>query len=440
MREKGETPAAHHKLLIRHLEEVAWGRCRRLMVFMPPGSAKTTYGSRLFPGWFMGLSQHLNVIGASNTAELATAISRDVQGYIREEEKCLQYALARESAELWNTTTGCQYRAAGVGGTITGFRGDLAVIDDPIKSRKEADNKGVRDDIWGWYNADLLTRMKPSGRVVLIQTRWHEDDLGGRLLETQRHLWTVVNVPATAGEDDVLGRAPGALLWADDAYGYARRLQEARDEYERNGAMRDWYALYEQDPRPVAGGIFAVAKAPQIEEAPGRFTRVVRAWDFAATAQTGTRNPDWTVGLKMGVTEAGRYIVLDVMRKRGGPEQVENWLRQAAEEDGRGVTVCIPQDPGQAGKMQAAHYVKCLSGFSVKASPEGGDKATRASPFASQLNVGNVSIMKRAWTPAYVEELAGFPSAAKDDQVDASSRAFGELARGGVFRVQRLGY
>lgn len=376
----------------------------------------------------MAQKPNMNVIGASHSASLAEDFSRRVQSFVSENTKVLGFGLARENAELWNTTNGCSYRAAGVGGAITGFRADLAIIDDPVRSRKDAESETIREDTWNWFQADLLTRLRPGGKIVLVQTRWHEDDLGGRLLETQGDRWRVVCIPATAKEDDPLGRAPGELLWQDDPeYPYGEMLKAARTEAQHNGAMRDWNALYEQDPRPLEGGIFKTAGLSYIDALDTKTVRVVRAWDFAATAQTGTRDPDWSVGVKMAQDEMGRYAVLDVVRFRGDADMVERRLVETAAADGKSVRISLPQDPGQAGKSQVLYMVRKLAGYAVQTSPETGDKATRAMPLSAQWNAGNVLIRRAGWNSSYTEEMRGFPSASKDDQVDASSRAFNTL-------------
>jgi hypothetical protein len=131
------------------------------------------------------------------------------------------------------------------GGPITDFRSDLALIDDPV-TREDADSDRMRDKAWEWFRADLLTRMKPGGRIVLIMTRWHEDDLAGRLLATEGDRWTVIKLPALAEADDPLGRPVGAPLWFDHAYGYGADIEEKRQSYERTGRMREWHALFQQ--------------------------------------------------------------------------------------------------------------------------------------------------------------------------------------------------
>jgi predicted phage terminase large subunit-like protein len=427
----GFAPAAHHRLLIRELEAVARGENRRLAIFMPPGSAKSTYASKLFPAWFLAQRPNLRVIAASHTSGLAERFSREVQRFVRENADFLGYGLATEPADIWDTTNGGEYKAVGVGGAIAGARADLAIIDDPVKTRQDADSLTYRDRAWNWFTADLRTRLKPGAPIILIQTRWHEDDLGGRLLETQKGLWKVVSLPATAIENDPLGRSPGEMLWTDDEYGYGAEIEAVKREYEQSGAMRDWYSLYEQNPRPADGALFKTERLEIIDVAPAGGS-VVRAWDLAATKQVGTRDPDWTAGLKLQRTAQGAYVVLDVVRIRGGPDEVEAAIVATASQDGRSVPIGLPQDPGQAGKAQAQYLVKRLAGYTVKVTPETGDKSTRAGPAASQVNVGNVRLLRGAWNRPFLDELGGFPSGTKDDQVDALSRAFGMVGEASV--------
>lgn len=339
----------------------------------------------------------------------------------------LGYSLLNERADLWMTDNGGRYKSAGVGGPITGTRCDIAIIDDPVKSREDANSERMRDKTWAWFQADLRTRMKPDSAIVLIMTRWHEDDLAGRLIETQGDLWRVLSLPAQAIEDDPLGRKPGEFLWSDDEYGYGDDLRRKYDEAVQSGGMRDWWALYQQSPRPLDGSIFKVSEIRPIAELPEGEPKVVRAWDLAATAQTGTRNPDWTVGLKIAKYPDGRLVALDMVRMRGGPEEVEDTIIRTAARDGRAVTVGIPQDPGAAGKTVVLYLTRKLHGHRVIATPESGSKEERAMPIASQANVGNLSMITAKWNKEFIDELGGFPSAAKDDVVDALSRAFALL-------------
>jgi predicted phage terminase large subunit-like protein len=368
----------------------------------------------------------LKVIGASNTAQMAEKFSRRVQNLIRDHADDLGYSLTRETAEAWETTNQGEYRAAGVCGTIAGERGDLAIIDDPTRSRADAESQIIRESQWDWFTGDLRPRLKPEATIIVVMTRWHPDDLGGRLLDRQPGLWRVVSVPAIAEANDPLGRAPGEWLWDDDpTYRYGAELRKVYAEYQAAGATRDWQALYQQHPRSAEGSLFKITNIDVLEMAPNLHGAMIgRGWDLAATKQTGTRDPDWTVGLKMARLPSGLYVVLDVVRFRGGPDEVDGTIRNITRQDGAGIRVSLPQDPGQAGKSQALAFTRLLSGYRVEISPETGDKATRASLFASQVNGGNVAIVRAPWNAAFLDELAAFPSGIKDDQVDAASRCF----------------
>lgn len=157
----------------------------------------------------------------------------------------------------------------------------------------------------------------------------------------------------------------------------------------------------------------------------------VRGWDFAATEKgVGSSDPDWTAGGKLGKLPDGRFVIADVVRMQAGPDERDAALRNTAARDGRLVRVSIPQDPGQAGKTQAKYLARELAGYPVSASPESGDKATRAEPLAAQVNVGNVLMLRGPWNDELINEMRMFPNGKHDDQVDALSRAFGELMGG----------
>jgi predicted phage terminase large subunit-like protein len=416
-----QRPARHHLLLIDKLEQVASGEIDRLMVLMPPGSAKSTYASKVFPAWWLYRHPMSAIIAASHTAELAKRFGRQVRNLIAENQATLGYRLAADNHAAWRfeTSQRGEYFAAGLGGPITGHRADLVVIDDPVKNRAEADSSLQREQIWEWYRSDLIGRLKPGGRIVLVMTRWHQDDLGGRLLASGDN-WHTLVLPALAGDNDELGRAPGEPLWPE--WESLAELQRKRD----NVGPRVWQAQYQQDPRPNAEALFNTTRIGAVEAAPAGLT-AVRAWDLAATSAAEGRDPDWTVGLKLGRHADGRCTVLDVIRLRGGPHEVADAVVNTAARDGRTVRVGIPQDPGQAGKQQVAWLIGKLPGHEVETSTETGSKLVRATPVAAQVNAGNLAVVQADWNLAFVEELRDFPSGRKDDQVDALARAFSML-------------
>jgi predicted phage terminase large subunit-like protein len=413
-----QTPALHHRKLMTALDAVSRGETDRLIVLMPPGSAKSTYVSVLFPAWYLSRHPRAAIIMACHTDSLASHFGRRTRALVQEYSEVLNYRLSAEerAANRWRTNRGGEYFAAGVRGPIAGRRADLAIIDDPVKSWAEADSPMCREHAWEWYRTDLLPRLKPRGRVVLVMTRWHQDDLGGRIMETEAG-WTILRLPALAVPPDPMGRAEGEALWPawEDADALARK-RAAMGE-------RAFAALFQQDPRPPSGGLFMPERVATCDMAPSG-TVAVRAWDLASALPAPGKDPDWTVGLRLDRDADQRFIVTDIQRLRGTPGAVEAAILATAERDGPAVLVALPQDPGQAGQAQAAYLTRKLAGFVVRCSPETGAKLTRAGPVAAQIETNNLSLVRAPWNRAFLEELRDFPHGHKDDQVDALSRAF----------------
>lgn len=245
--------------------------------------------------------------------------------------------------------------------------------------------------------------------LVSHNTRWHEDDLAGRLLASGES-WDELVLPAIAEHDEPHRRA-GDALWPE------KYDLDALRETRAMVGEREWAALYQQRPAPLAGALFRPDAITTMDAEPAG-VQWVRAWDFGATL-----GGDPTVGAKVGLHN-GRAIIADVVRMQGPPEQVEQVLLATASRDGIGVRIDLPQDPGQAGKAQVQHFARMLGGYRVASSPETGDKVLRAEPLAAQVNVGNVSMVRGAWNATLIDELRSFPSGKHDDQVDALSRAY----------------
>ncbi len=412
-----KTPALHHEVLIAKLDEVASGSCDRLMVQMPPGSVKSTYGSILFPAYFLGVHKKAQIIATAHTASLANYFGRHVRARIEENSEILGVIIAPESrgSVKFFTEDGGEYFAAGVRGPITGRRADLIIIDDPVKSWAEAESQTSRDGLYDWFRAELSARLKPGGRIVLIMTRWHEDDLAGRLMATEQN-WACLKLPMIAEKGDMLGRIEGQVLWPE----WQNKAAAARKRLEVG--ERAFRAMYQQDPRPADNALFKTENIKVITELPV-FVQVIRAWDLAATLPGPGKNPDYTVGLKMGVTAEGRFVVVDVIRFQGSPAIVEAKILATAQADGAQSVIALPQDPGQAGAAQIAMLSRSLTGFQVIATPEHGAKITRAMPAATQMDAGNIDLLAAPWNENFLSELQAFPDTKKDDQVDALSRA-----------------
>ncbi len=392
------------------------------MILMPPGSAKSTYASVLFPAWWFSEHPGSSVISASHSLGLAEHFSHRLRSLIQDKQQHLGFNISdtQRAVDKWSTDDGGEYLAVGVRGAITGRRADLIIIDDPVRSQADAESPRQREHIWEWFKSDVTTRLKPHGRVVLIMTRWHPDDLGGQLLERAKAEWRVVRLPALAEPDDPIGRAVGTALWPEwEDHEALTRKRELIGE-------RAWSALFQQTPLPAGGRLFSVEHIAIVE--PGNaMDNLVRAWDLAATNINGRNDPDWTVGVKLWRDETGRFRIIDVARIRGTPHQVEELIVTTAQKDGSRVIVAIPEDPGQAGKSQMSYLTRQLAGFHVIAARETGAKATRAMPLVCQVEGGNLSIARGDWNRTLLDEMRDFPWGKKDDQVDALVRAFTTL-------------
>jgi predicted phage terminase large subunit-like protein len=417
-------PSKVHRYIAEQLERVERGEVDRMMIRVAPRHGKSELSARSFPGYCLGRNPSRQFICASASSSLADDIGRDVRNLIRSEPYQLIYpnvTLSKDSkaAGKWNTDQGGCWYSVGVGGDILGRGADIVVIDDPFGSMQDAQSVTMRDRVWQWFNGTLLNRLEPGGAIVIIGHRLHMDDVQGRLEERMRagsdyDKWEIVELPALAEEGDRLGREEGEPLWPE------RFSLSQLERIRSNMFGRDWSALYQQRPVPEAGEFFEPDNMPT-RDVEGVVDRMM-AWDLASS-----RGGDWTAGVRIGRTRDNRFVVEHVARFRGLPNEVEERVLETARADGRSVKVCLPKDPGQAGGFQVLSLTRLLAGFTIAASPETGDKVTRARPFAAQVNVGNVSLAGGGWVAAYLDELRSFPHGKYDDQVDASSRAFMEL-------------
>ena len=397
------------------LEQVECGKMRQLMLLLPPGSAKSTYASRLFPAWWMVRNPQHSVIMACHTARLAEHFGRGVRGLLEEHGGLLGVRVRPDSraAGRFTIDQGGEFFGVGVNGAVTGRRADLAIIDDPIRNFAEAESFTAREHLWEWFRSELVTRMKPKGRMVLVMTRWHTDDLAGRLIEQGG--WASLRLPALAEPFDQMGRDPGEALWPE---------WEDRAAIEAKRALlgeRQFAALFQQAPLLQGGTLFNARGMRVVDDIPDGVA--VRGWDLAGTVD-GSGDPDWTVGVKLVRDASGAVFVDDVARFRAVSADVAARIRAVAEADGNAVSIGLPQDPGQAGKSQIMFLTQMLAGFRVSATPETGSKLLRAGAVASQVSNGAMAMRRAGWNAVFLDELANFPNGRKDDQVDALSRAF----------------
>lgn len=406
----------HLAYLQMQLDRVTSGEIKRLLIQMPPRHGKSETATVRYPVYRLAKNPETRVIVGAYNATLAAKFSRKARRVAQ--VAAVRLNEERTAVEDWETSAGGGMRAVGVGGGVTGQGGDLVIIDDPVKSREEAESEVYREKVWQWYTDDLYTRLEPGAALVLIMTRWHMDDLAGRILTSDdAGHWTVIDLPALAVENDALGRAEGAALCPE-------RYDEAALASIRLVVGEYGFAsLYQQDPRPREGNMFPRQRAIIVDAAPAIADRV-RYWDKA-----GSLDGDFTAGARLA-SAGGLIYVEDMVHKRLGSDERNKLMRQTAELDGIGVRGWVEQEPGSGGKESAEASIRNLAGFPYRAETATGDKAVRADPFAAQWQAGNVRLVRGSWNKAYLDEMEAFPSGKHDDQVDASSGAFNKLTLG----------
>lgn len=315
---------------------------------------------------------------------------------------------------------------------------NCGIIDDPIKNAEEAASEVIREKHKEWYRSTFETRREPDAAIIVIQTRWHEDDLTGWLLSQESgespERWHVVCLPAIAEPVD---RIPMSCTLEPDYRLEGEALCPERYNLDflvktKSKGSYVFDALYQQRPSSREGLFFHVSKLGFVDAA--SVGRAVRGWDKAATAGDG----DYTAGVKMVKGHDGLFYIVGVKRGQWNTADRDKEIRLTAELDTRDTKHIGEQEPGSGGKESAENFVRLLAGFPVSTEKVSGSKELRADPFSSQVNAGNVRLLRGSWNQAYIEELRTFPNGKHDDQVDASSLAFNELNGSVAWKVSEF--
>ena len=400
--------ASHHELIAGKLEALERGDIDRLMIFMPPRHGKSELASKRFPAWCMGRDPRRQIIAASYNSDLANDFGRQVRNLIAEPEfgqvfPGVTLAADSQAANRMNTNAGGAYVAAGVGTAVTGRGADIGLIDDPFKDREEADSERRRDVVWDWYRSTFYTRLMPGARIALIQTRWHEDDLAGRLLEQDGNAanggqWEVLELPAIGKHYDA--------LWPE---WYPRTTL---DRIKATIGPREWSALYQQQPQPDEGTFFQRAWFKHWDKLPA--LRYYMTTDYAVTDGSG----DYTVITVWGIDSEGDIYRADQWK---GQTASDIWIERQLDLIAKWKPLCCF---GEGGVIQKAiepmlrrrmreRKVHCRLEWLASVH----DKPTRARSFQAMASMGRVHMEPGA----DLSEFLVFPAGKHDDEVDTAS-------------------
>lgn len=317
--------------------------------------------------------------------------------------------------EEWFLTNGARMVARGVGAAPTGINpiGTL-VTDDPINSRQQAESKLERDNIWDWWTGSIVQRFWPQTRRLVIATRWHHDDLIGRIKSSGDPNWVHINLPAIAEANDPLGREIGEALWPEvKPLEFLLEQRAAMGEYNFN-------ALFQGNPTPREGATIKVGCliTPPIGEA----SISVLAFDVASSEITG----DWTAAAFW--ERVGDKFRLTLFRVKLSTEMRNQWMRNLAEKL-KPTRVVFPEDPGSAGKDVAEMFKRLFVGFAYEAERPVGSKEYRADPMASEIEAGHVGLVKNEFYDDAVESFRQFPNGKHDDLEDAAASGYRVITR-----------
>ena len=435
----------HHRQLARILNEFAHGLHPRLIICLPPRCTKSEFVSRRLPAFLLGLYPDDKVLTSSYSAELASAMNRDVQRIIDspQYEKIfpdsripkagmkVEGSWARNSKHFEIIGRRGGYRCAGVGGPLTGYGTNWAICDDPFKNQEEADSIVFRDRIWNWWRSTFYTRFEKNANALVTMTRWHEDDLVGRLLNLAKSdptadQWEVVSFPAIAEGAGSVGsvkdpREIGEPLWPNKFS--VERLAALRSSV----GSRVFSALYQQRPAPEEGMIIKREWWRFWKKLPQSFEVMIQAWDLTFT---NAATSDYVVGAVFGKLGPNIYLV-DMVRGRLGFTESTQAIKNLARKWPQASAIYV--EKAANGHAVIDTLQRDITGV-IGVKPLG-SKVARANAVSPRIEAGNVWLPDPSicpWVNEVVEEWATFPAGMHDDIVDAMSHGIAKLAQIGA--------
>jgi predicted phage terminase large subunit-like protein len=445
-----DTPLAeHHELILKAAQRCIEKHSGRLMLFMPPGSAKSSYGSVVVPSWCMGQKKGFKVIGVSYGADMAKKFGRRTRSIIKQPRyKALfgaQLKGDQAAADEWALDNESEYMSGGILSGITGNRADLVVVDDPIKGRQDADSEVIRTRTLDEYNESVMTRLKPGGSVIIIQTRWHEGDLSGSILPESYNgesgmiqcrdgeVWEVICIAAKCErEDDPLGRPIGAYLWPEwfDTTHWAK--------FER--LPRTWSALFQQRPAPDSGDYFKrewIKTVPAVHVPSRNELAIYGASDYAVTQNGG----DYTVHVVLGVDNADKVWLLDMWRAQSSSDI---WVDAFCDLVHKWKPIGWAEETGQiksgVGPFLVKRMLQTQAYVAREQFPTRGDKSVRAQSIRGRMALSGIYMRDDApWLSDMISEMMSFPVGVHDDIVDSlglAGQLMDKMATGSFKKLQ----
>lgn len=412
----------HHEVMIDALQRLAERKFKRLIVMVPPRHGKSEVVSRIFPAWCFARDPNEQVILSSYSLDLASAMNRDCQRIMSSDtyKRLFRYAKLREGGDTAAVRNNHRFDivgfdgymiSAGVGGGITGAGATVAIIDDPVKNASEADSAAYRNSAWEWYTTTFKTRFEPDAVEVICQTRWHEDDLTGRILEMSKGDagTEIISFPALCEQPEE-NRQVGDALWP------GKYDRVALLEKQKEIGSRAWNALYQQRPAPDEGAILKKAWFGRYD--PRTVKIVGRVNFYIDTAYTDKETNDPTAAIAY-FRQGHDFYVLDCQSKHLDFNQQIPFVKEFCQKNGYTNASIVRVEPKATGKS-LVQVMKKQTALNIKeADPPKESKTARANSVSPIVEAGRVLLPDgMMWVADFLTECASFPNAAHDDRVD----------------------
>lgn len=431
----GFVDGRHHAVMAKKFQEIAEGKCKRLIINMPPRHTKSEFASYMLPAWFLGKYPNKKIIQCSNTAELAVGFGRKVRNLVDSEQyaRCFPNVHLRadsKAAGRWSTSGNGEYFAIGVGGTVTGKGADLLIIDDPHSEQEAklaATNPEIFDSVYEWYTSGPRQRLQPGGAIVLVMTRWSKRDLTGRIIQSSidkdgNDEWEVIDFPAILPS--------GNPLWPQ--FWSLEELEALRSELPPS----KWNAQYQQQPTSEEGAIVKREWWQEWrEERPPPCEFIIQSWD---TAFTKNERSDYSACVTLGVFYKDEdhndphIILLDAFKRRMEFPELKQCAFNTYKEWEPDAFIVEAKASGAPLIFELRRMGIPVQEFTPS---RGNDKIVRINSVADLFASGKVWAPPTRWAEEVIEEMASFPNSEHDDMVDAMTQALIRFRKGGFIRL-----